>query len=370
MLRSPWMVMVGLTACLASSPGCKDGEQSERSRSDEIDGHIVKIMADKQIPGLQLAVARGGKIIMTGNYGLSNLQDSVDVSDKTLFPINSMTKAFTGVAIMQLAEQGKLTVNDRIDKHLTGLPEAWQKLTIRQLMSHTSGLPNILRGKAKLIHAGDPESSWQAVLAKPMQFEVNTRFSYNQTGYILLGKIIDKLSGQRFTQFITEQQLLPLGMTKTAEGGFGYFENVIPNQARQYYFGPDGRLRTLHAEFAPFLRAAAGMTTSATELAQYAMALQQGKLLKPASLKAMWTATTLENGETAGFNELENGYALGWQVIGREEHPAVSASGGNAVTLIIYPEDDLIIVVLTNLVGALPIHFVDRIAAFFLSKDR
>ena len=350
------------TAILCCTVSCS-------SAADEVDGHIIKVMADKQIPGLQLSVARGGKIIKSGNYGLSNLQDSVAVSDKTRFPINSMTKAFTGVAVMQLAEQGKLTVDDTIDKHLADLPEAWRKLTIRQLMSHTSGLPNILRGKAKLIKADDPESSWQAVRTAPMQFSANTRFSYNQTGYILIGKIIDKLSGQPFTQFITEQQLQPLEMTKTAGGGFGYFEYVVPNQARQYYYDSNGQLHTLHAEFAPFLRAAAGMTSNATELAHYSIALRQGKLLELASLKAMWTATTLGNGQTAGFNELENGYGIGWQVIGREKRPAVSASGGNASTLIIYPEDDLAIVVLTNLVGALPINFVDDIAAFYLSED-
>ena len=337
--------------------------------ADEIDSYIINVMAEKQIPGLQLAVARGGKVIKTGNYGLSNLQDSVEVSSKTRFPINSMTKAFTGVAVMQLGDQGKLTVADTIDKHLSDLPEAWQKLTIRQLMSHTSGLPNILRGKAKLIRADDPEFSWQAVQTAPMQFEANAQFVYNQTGYILIGKIIDKLSGQPFTEFITEQQLQPLGLAETAEAGFGYFEYVVPNQARQYYFGPDDRLHTLHAEFAPFLRTAVGMTSNATELARYSIALQQGKLLKPDSLKTMWTATTLENGETAGFNELENGYGIGWQIIGREELPAVSASGGNASTMIVYPEDDLTVVVLTNLVGALPINFVDDIALFYLPED-
>jgi CubicO group peptidase (beta-lactamase class C family) len=337
--------------------------------ADEIDSHIIKVMSEKQIPGLQLAVARGGKVIKTGNYGLSNLQDSVEVSSKTRFPINSMTKAFTGVAVMQLADQGRLTVDDTVDMHLADIPEAWRKLTIRQLMSHTSGLPNILQSKAKLIRGDDPEASWQAVVDAPMQFIANTRFAYNQVGYILVGKIIDKLSGQPFTDFITERQLQPLGMTKTAEAGFGYFEYVVPDQARQYYFGPDGRLHTLHAEFAPFLRTAAGMTSNATELAHYSIALQQGKLLKPDSLKTMWTATTLENGETAGFNELENGYGIGWQVIGREELPAVSASGGNATTMIVYPEDDLTIVVLTNLIGALPINFVDDIALFYLPED-
>lgn len=345
------------------------------ARADKTDDYIDRIMTERQIPGLQLAVVRSGKTVKTGNYGFSNLQDSVSVTNETMFPINSMTKAFTGVAIMQLAEADKLSINDTIGTHLIGthlpeIPTHWRKLTIRQLMSHTSGLPNILRGKAKLIIADDPEESWSAVQSQPMQFETNTRFSYNQTGYILLGMLIDKLSEQPFTQFITDQQFQPLKMTKTAAAGFDYFDYVVAHQARQYHFDGEGRLHTLHVEFAPFLRTAAGMTSNATELAMFATALLQGELLNGDSLKAMWTATILNNGKTDGFSDLENGYALGWQVIGRDEHPAVSASGGNATTLIIYPEDDLIVVLLTNLVGALPIQFADDIASFYFTDSQ
>jgi CubicO group peptidase (beta-lactamase class C family) len=198
------------------------------ARPDKTDDYIDRVMTERQIPGLQLAVVRSGRIVKTGNYGLSNLQDSVSVTNETLFPINSMTKAFTGVAIMQLAQDDRLSIDDAIGTHLPELPPQWRKLTIRQLMSHTSGLPDILRGKAKLIVADDPEESWSAVQSQPMQFEANTRFSYNQTGYILLGTLIDKLSEQSFIQFITDQQLQPLKMTRTAEAGFDYFDYVVP----------------------------------------------------------------------------------------------------------------------------------------------
>ncbi len=271
--------------------------------ADKTDDYIDRVMTERQIPGLQLAVVRSGRTVKTGNYGLSNLQDSVSVTGETLFPINSMTKAFTGVAIMQLAQDDRLSIDDTI-------------------------------------------------------------------GTYLLGMLIDKLSEQPFTQFITDQQLQPLKMTKTAEAGFDYYDYVVAHQARQYHFDGEGRLHTLHVEFAPFLRTAAGMTSNATELATYATALQQGKLLTPESLKAMWTATILSNGKTAGFSDLENGYALGWQVIGRDEHPAVSASGGNATSLVIYPEDELIVVILTNLVGALPIQFADDVASFYFAGSQ
>ncbi|WP_444924108.1 serine hydrolase [Microbulbifer sp. DLAB2-AF] len=108
------------------------------------------------------------------------------------------------------------------------------------------------------------------------------------------------------------------------------------------------------------------MNSTATEIAQYLIALQSKKLIK--NLHSLWTPITLKNGQTAGFNRVENGYAIGWQVIDRDHHRAVSASGGNAATMIHYPEDKLSIVVLTNLIGGLPIQFVDKIAAEYIPE--
>lgn len=340
------------------------------AQADDIDEFLLKTMVEKNIPGLQIAIVKKNKIIKTGHYGLSNIQDSVAVKDNTVFPINSMTKLFTGVAIMQLVEQNKLYVTDKISQHLTDLPKEWNELTVKQLLAHTSGLPDIMSGHyVDLIADGSPEKAWDLVQTLPMESETNTRFSYNQTGYILLGKIIDKLSGQPFVDFITENQLRKIDMTITEQAGFSYFQFVIPNQARQYLFGRSGKLENLQGEFAPFLRTAAGMSSTAIELAQYAIALQQRKILSEySSLQALWSPAILKNGNTAGFSSLENGYALGWQVLARPKHPGVSASGANANTLVIYPEDDLTIVVLTNLIGGLPIQFVDEIAGFYIPE--
>ena len=112
------------------------------------------------------------------------------------------------------------------------------------------------------------------------------------------------------------------------------------------------------------------MSATATELAQYAIALEQEKLLDKKYLKELWTPTRLNNGKTAGFSELENGYALGWQTILREQHPAVSASGGDSNSTVIYPEDNLAIIVLTNKLGSLPIFFIDEIAGFYFPEMR
>ena len=335
--------------------------------ADETDDFIGKIMEKRHIPGLQLAVVKNGKIIKLQGYGESNLQHSVKVTNQTIFPVNSMTKAFTGVAMMQLVEQGKLSLNDSIGKHLPELPNAWHHLTIKQLFAHTSGLPKIMSGRdTDLIANNDPQAAWAMVQTLPMEFKSNAQFSYNQTGYVILGKIINKLAGQPFTDFIKQNQLAKIGMPLTEQAGFAYFEEVIPNQSSYYRYGRDGSLRTAFGAFSPIMRTAAGMNTNAKELALYITALQKGELLSKSSLAALWDPVVLNNGRTAGFTTFENGYAIGWQVENRKQHRAVSSSGANANTLIFYPDDNLSIIVLTNLLGALPIQFVDEIASIYL----
>jgi CubicO group peptidase (beta-lactamase class C family) len=201
-----------------------------------------------------------------------------------------------------------------------------------------------------------------------MQFKSDIKFKYNQTGYVLLGKIIDKVSGMPFVDFITQNQLNKVGMKQTAEAGFAHYETVISNQARAYTYVKTGKLTNISANFSPALRTAAGMTSSARELALWSIAIQTGQLFdKKDSLKTLWQAHLLTNGETAGFNRLINGYALGWPIINRAAHPAATAIGADRSALVVYPEDNLSIAVLTNLSGSLPSTFIDEIAGFYIA---
>jgi len=334
--------------------------------ADELDDYLLKKMADKRIPGLQIAVIQNNKIIKTSHYGISNIQDNIPVTENTVFTINSMTKSFTGVAIMQLVESGKLALSDKVSSYVTDLQETWQGVTIKQLLTHTSGLPDIMPGVTLISHEG-AQASWELVKKLPILAKPNTQFKYTATNYLLLGKIIDRISNQPFTDFIKQNQLAEVGMKQTESAGFSHFQGVIPNQARgyTYYFGNE--LTTIQAEIPPFLRATAGMSSTAKEIAQWVIALQNRKLLdKSSSLKALWSPAILEDGKTSGFDRLLNGYALGWQVIGREEHPAIASVGGDRSALFIYPEDNLSIIVITNLMGANPHTFIDEIADFYI----
>ncbi len=207
------------------------------AQADSIDLFIKAQMQKRKIPGLQLAIVKNGKIIKTGNYGLANVQDSIPVSNKTVFTINSITKAFTGVAIMQLVEAGKLSLSSPVSAYLTGLPESWKAVTIQQLLSHTSGIPDIVdEEESILISPYGEKAAWKQVLALPMDFKPGEKFSYNQTNYLLLGRIIDTLSGMPFTEFIRKEQLEKAGMAKTIAAGFGATMDVIPHAAGGYTY--------------------------------------------------------------------------------------------------------------------------------------
>ncbi|MGB5006620.1 MAG: serine hydrolase [Ferruginibacter sp.] len=337
------------------------------AQTDSIDLFVTKQMQQRKIPGLQLAIVRNGKIIKTGNYGLANVQDSIPVTDKTVFTINSITKAFTGVAILQLAEAGKLTLSSPVSAYLTNIPEAWKAVTIQQLLSHTSGIPDIVDEEESVLIAAGEAASWKQVLAAPVDFKPGEKFSYNQTNYLLLGRIIDTLSEMPFSEYITKEQLQKAGMTKTIKAGFGATKEVIANAAGGYRYSK-GKLINMFFSFPVSLQTAAGMSSTAKEMADWVIALQNKRLLKQqSSLTSLWAPAKLNNGKIAGFNSLLNGYAAGWPIVARPEHPAAAAVGGGRSALFVYPQDDLSIIVLTNLAGGSPDVFIDELAGLFIS---
>jgi len=342
-----------------------------QSNSDSIDIFIKEKMMQMKIPGLQLAIIKNGKLEKSSSYGLANIEHQVPTNSKTTFSINSMTKAFVGVAIMQLQEQGKLKVDDAISQYISDIPNEWKTITLKQLLSNTSGLPNNIDEKEQLLGNGIEEKNWELVKTLPMEFKPGEKFSYNQTGYYILGKIITKLSGQHFTKFIEENQFKPCNMIATQ---FGDSNDIIPNSAGAYStiinidgkWINDGKLHNVFATFPVFFRTATGIISTAEDLSKWLITLQNGKLLhNKNSIQELFTSAKLNNGHIDGFNKLTNGYALGWPTVDREEHPAAVPVGGMRSALFVYPKDDLSIVVLTNLQGSNPEWLIDEIAGYY-----
>lgn len=342
---------------------------SARANADKVEALLRREMRERRIPGLQVAVVRRGKIELLRSFGIANLQDAVPVSDKSIFAINSCTKAFTGVAIMQLVEEGKINLSAPVASYLDELPAPWRSITVRQLLTHVSGLPNILNAldpaTGKLTGRDDEDAAWAKVQSMPLEFPAGERFSYNQTNYVLLGMIIDKYAGQPFAQFFGERQFRAAGMTNTL---FGDSRDVIPRQAPSYRYvrNLDGhalgeeRLVFSYAEFPPFRRTASGLNSTAEDVARWLIAVKGGKLLKTqAALKTLWAAGAYNDGSPTQW-------ALGWVTKPRHKHSAVIATGGSRAAFFVYPEDDLAVVILTNLAGAFPEEFVDELAGFYV----
>ncbi|MBC3920499.1 beta-lactamase family protein [Undibacterium sp. CY18W] len=324
----------------------------------QIDRYVKSEMQERRIPGMQLAVVKGGKIVLLQSYGLAEIPNAVAVNDQNVFSINSATKSFTGVAIMQLVEDGKLDLSAPVSRYLDGLPVAWQTVTVRQLLTHTSGIPDIISSKIpSLATPQEVDAAWAAIQTWPMEFKTGERYRYNQTNYILLGKMIDRLSGMPFIDFFQQRQFAVAGMRSV---GFGDSRDVIPRKAVSYrYEGQSTNLKHVVEVFPPFLRTGAGMNSSAEDIANWLIALQQGKLISAAGLKQLWTPGTFNNGKPTVW-------ALGWPVVRQGDYAAVAGMGGARSAFYVYPDHDLAIVTLTNLAGAEPQAMIDDIAGFYL----
>jgi len=331
-------------------------------------------MQSRHIPGLQLAVIRHRQIILTRELGVASLEFKVPVNSGTLFSINSIAKVFTGTAIMQLVEQGKLKLDDSVSRYLGDLPAAWRPVTVRQLLSHTSGLPDIEDDQTDGLVGNKGESTaWRVVKIMPLPSRPGEKFNYIATNYLLAQRVIERVTGQPFENYIRMAQWKPAGLRKTV---YGNSNDVAPQKSPTYTYYLLDRdkgeraltktLRQVNEIFPLSYRADAGVFSTATEMAQWLLALENGKLLKPQSIRTMWTPVKLNNGKYDGFDPPYNAYALGWPVAVRKEHPAVAPIGGGRAFILTYPDDDLSVILFTNLTGCSPGAIAEKIAAIYL----
>ncbi|WP_316762186.1 serine hydrolase [Pedobacter aquatilis] len=334
-----------------------------QTRTDSISAYIKEEMIKRNIPGLQLAIIWKGKIELIKSYGFANIENRVSVTDSTLFSINSATKAFTGVAIMQLVEQGLIDLDGPLSGYLDSLPAGWRAIKIKHLLTHTSGLLDFVdTRKGGFVGGMKYQDAIKSIRDYPMEFAPGTQMRYNQTNYVLLGQLIEKLSGKPFEQFISERQFIPSGMSKT---GFGDSRDVIMDKAPTYRvsrnterdFIKGKTLERTWEEF-PELRSTAGINSSAPELAKWIISLQNATLLKPQTLKAMWEAGRFNDGSYSGW-------AQGW-VAKRNTFPrAVAGIGGSRSWFYVYPEQELSVIVLSNLSTSQPEDLAPEVAGFY-----
>ncbi|WP_241676662.1 serine hydrolase domain-containing protein [Flavobacterium pectinovorum] len=203
-----------------------------QNKKTEIINYLKKEMIEKKIPGCQLVIIRDNKILLSEAIGIANVSFSTPVKKNTIFSINSISKVFTSVAVIQLQEQNKLNINDPISQYIDSIPENWKKITIKQLMSHTSGLPDIENEKGLIGDKGQ-DSAWLMVKKLPLQSEIGEKFNYNATNYYILQHIIKKCSTETFENFVRKNQF---DILRIKDVYYGNSYDVLKNKCPTYSY--------------------------------------------------------------------------------------------------------------------------------------
>ena len=325
---------------------------SADSPARQADAIVAAAMQSHQIPGVCLAVIKNGHLIKASGYGLANVELQVPVSPASLFQSGSVAKQFTAAAVMMLVEEGRIGLDEPVIKYF---PEAhtatWRDVPVRQLLTHTSGIPDIY-GE----HDEDPYTKGildfrrdyteyellQRYLTLTLDFKPGERWNYSNTGYELLGFLIHRVSGMFYGDFLEKRVFHPLGMTATR---IISEQDIVPNRASGYRL-IDGQLKNPEW-IAPSLNTLAdgGLYTNVIDLAKWDAALYTEKILSSSSLQQVWTPVRLNSGETYP-------YGFGWDLGSVDGHAVQSHTGSNQgfwISISRYVDAGLTIVVLTNL---------------------
>ncbi len=310
------------------------------ARADRVDDYVRSEMTKHRIPGISLQIIRDGKSTKTRIYGTANLELQVPVQAETVFEIGSITKQFTAAGILLLVQDGKLSVDDKLSQHLRNTPEAWANITIRHLLTHTSGLKSYtgLDGYQLTKRLTQPQFI-KAIGAVPMEFQPGDSWKYCNTGFNLLGYIIENVSGKDYWDYLHERIFGPLGMNTTTNRLPGL---IIPNRASGYeqtnhiWNNRDFDLTEVFS--------AGALASTVGDLAKWNAALDRDDLLSAQTKQQMWTPMKLNNGKATA-------YGFGWFVDALQGHRNIghggSTSGFNA-SLQRFPDDKLAIIMLTN----------------------
>lgn len=310
-------------------------------RADQIDDYVKAEMKKRDIPGLSLSITRDGKTTKNAAYGFANIELKYPAKPETVFEIGSVTKQFTAASILVLQQEGKLSVDDKIGKYFPETPASWSNVTIRHLLNHTSGIRSYtgLSG-FELTKKLTQKQFVQALWELPLEFQPGEQYKYCNSGYSLLGYIVENVSGKNYWEFLGEKIFAPLGMTTATNREPSI---IVPNRADGYEKKRDGTLINRDYDLTDVF-AAGAIVATVGDLAKWNASLDTEKILNAASKSAMWTSGKLYNGE-------ETEYGFGWRVGPYQGHKNIGHSGstsGFSASLQRFPDDDVTVILLCN----------------------
>jgi D-alanyl-D-alanine carboxypeptidase len=313
----PLLLLLALPARTRAQPP-KPPEAPKSFDVAAIDAYVAALVRTQGSPGLAVTIMRDGNVVLAKGYGKRSLEDGAPVEPDTPFAVGSVTKQFACACVLLLAEEGKLSVDDKVAKYFPGLTRAGE-ITLYQLMTHTSGYPDFYpldfvdRRLQKPIAV---DTVIKDYAAGPLDFAPGARWSYSNTGYLILGRVVEKVSGEPFGTFLDRRIVRPAGMKDTA------FEPApgVSGRARGYLSFALGPFEPATPEAEGWVHAAGGLWASAPDLARWSLALMQGRVLKPESFRLMTTPVSLADGRSRD-------YGCGLSILRRDGETILSHGG-------------------------------------------
>jgi CubicO group peptidase (beta-lactamase class C family) len=322
-------LLLTITLCFGQTSKTKEKEQ-------KIETYIKDVISLNEIPGAALAVIKDGKIIYEKYYGKASLEENKPVDQNTIFKIFSTTKLITNVGVFQLIEKGKLSLEDEISIYLENLPKEWQTIKVKNLLTHSSGLPDII--KFHDIPVNLPYNERIKILAtKPMDFSTGNQYSYNQTNYLFLAKIIEKITGLTFDDFILQNQFSDV---KSGLYFSSNFDEVFPNTAIRYNYNRQTNTYVKSIlDSGKDAHSSNGMNISLPEFIRWNQNLDNNIYLKSETKSAMW--------EPFQFKTKFN-FGYGWGIYPLNNTLTYGFSGGNETAFRKFTKNNLTVIFLSN----------------------
>ncbi len=311
--------------------------------ADPVDDYVRAQLGPRHLPGVSLAVIKDGRIVKAAGYGLASLELNAPASERTVYEIGSISKQFTADAVLLLAEDGKLSLDDPLSKYLQRTPPHWSAITLRHVLTHTAGLPDFDTGNIGFSYRREySEAEFVDLLAaRPLDFAPGERWNYTN-GFPLLGIVIERASGMPYADFVRTRIFDRLGL---ASARFKSSTDVVPHRADGYLF-KEGAYRHGEALRPALIAPNGGVMINVLDFAAWDIAVTSGRLLSAASMAEMTTPVRLSNGRTVGhglgwFMDQFNGHRFG-------AHWGTTVTGHSAV-IRRYDNDRVTVIMLANL---------------------
>jgi CubicO group peptidase (beta-lactamase class C family) len=330
--------------------------------SAAVTDYVKAEMQRQHIPGLSLLVVKSGKIVRAEGFGLANVELQVPVKPETIFQSGSVGKQFTATAVMMLVEEGKIGLDDPLTKYFADAPVSWKEVTVRELLSHTAGFGDYPKD-FNFRKDWTEDEELKLIESTPLAYPPGTSWAYSNFGYVTLGILIHRVTGEFYGDFLQQRIFQPLGMQSTRIISEA---DIVPNRAAGYRL-VKGELKN-QEWVAPLVNTTAdgSLYFSILDLAKWNDALYTEKLLKHSSLDLMWTPVKLKNGQPN-----KGHYGFGWFIDERAGHRCIHHDGswqGFETAIDRYVDDQLTVVALANLADSQPGKITQHVAEIYLAE--